>query len=94
LLSGKRKIDESITDFAVKPLDSDAITAILNTAPQTFTEYIATLSAPQFDELQKYVLKQRNIERITDHIINNNTKLTNLKVFPCLNFVGYIPMLF
>ena len=76
---GKRKIDESIVDFAVKQGDPPVVATILQADFVDWDDYMTKLSGEAFDALQKFTVKQRNIERVTEFIIANEPNLKTLK---------------
>ena len=79
LTSGpKRKIDETITDFAVKQNDPPIVQQILHAPDENFNQYMHALTAEQWKVFYKYVMKQTQLQRVTDFIIANDPSLKSL----------------
>ena len=75
----KRKIDETITDFGVKQGDPPIVQTILNTRFPNYDAFLRTMTNQQFDMIHKYTMKQKNMDRVIDFIIDNETNLKSLK---------------
>ena len=72
------KPDDTITDFAVKPNDPPIVVAILGTQ-LIYDTYVDGLGDPAFEGFMKHALKQKNMDRIIDYIVDGNQQLKQLE---------------
>ena len=71
----RRKIDETITDFGVKPNDPDCVVAILSAPDIDYNQFIRSLPDPDFELLFKQVMRQASVPRVTEWMVQNDFQL-------------------